>query len=338
MSYFLCKSYTTFADGNPTLRELLTKTQTPMKQFYKLFALTAMLLAGIVTDGSAATLVYDFRTNHPSGTMRIDNGHAEVRGTKTYWVGEWAGLFGNKIAFDVPAYVSLVGSGGLCDYHDHQKMYVMNLSPGDKVTFFYSGVNAALQYHVWSTATVSGLTRNFDPVESGTAYTVTGAGDLCVINKWINEEAITVINRIVIDTATDTETVDVSHGLSTYCSKNPLDFSNNTNLKAYIATNYSDGKFIFKQVNYVPSQTGFLIEYQGGSATEATVNIGRSEDYRDNAISGNLFTGCLTSANIPSFENKDHYIFAVADGVVGIYKMRSNFTCAAKKAFMTVNK
>ena len=309
-----------------------------MKQFYKLFALTAMLLAGIVTDGSAATLVYDFRTNHPSGTMRIDNGHAEVRGTKTYWVGEWAGLFGNKIAFDVPAYVSLVGSGGLCDYHDHQKMYVMNLSPGDKVTFFYSGVNAALQYHVSSTASVSGLLANFDPVESGTQYTVTRAGDLCVINKWKNEETITVIYSIVIETATDTETVDVSHGLSTYCSKNPLDFSNNTNLKAYIATNYSDGKFIFKQVDYVPSQTGFLIEYQGGSATEATVNIGRSENYKDNAISGNLFTGCLTASNIPQLANKANYIFAVADGNVGIYKMSGTFTCAAGKAYMTVNK
>lgn len=34
----------------------------------------------------------------------------------------------------------------------------------------------------------------------------------------------------------------------------------------------------------------------------------------------------------------DHYIFAVADGVVGIYKMRSNFTCAARKAYMSVNK
>lgn len=309
-----------------------------MKQFYKLFALTAMLLAGIVTDGSAATLVYDFKTNHPSGTDRIDNGHAEVRGTKTFWVGEWAGLFGNKIAFDVPAYVSLRGDGGLCDFHDHQKMYVLNLSPGDKVTFFYTGVNAALQYHVWSTATVSGLTRNFDPVESGTAYTVTGAGDLCVINKWINEEAITVINKIVIETANDTETVDVSDGLSTYCSKNPLDFSNNTNLKAYIATNYSDSKFIFKQVDYVPSQTGFLIEYQGGSATEATVDIGRSSDYRENYISTNLFRGELTAKTIGYLYGYSYYIFAEASGNVGIYKMNSNlgFSCGANKAYLMV--
>ena len=313
MSWFFHCANTTFADGNPTLRELLTKTQTPMKQFFKISALMVVLLMAIVTATDAKTLTYDFMTNHPSTTIRIDQGYKENYNGKVYWSGEWSGLFGRKIAFDpTSAYPSLRGEG---------EMYVMNLSPGDYVTFYYTGDNAALQFHVSSTCTMQSLVNNFDPIASGTAYRVTGAGDLCVLNKWKLNEAETIITKIVITTASNTETVDVSHGLSTYCSKNPLDFSNNTNLKAYVATKYSDGKFIFKQVDYVPSQTGFLIVYQGGSATEVTVDIGRSSDYRENYISTNLFRGELTAKTI-----------------VGIYKMNSNlgFSCGANKAYLMV--
>ena len=339
MSWFFHCANTTFADGNPTLRELLTKTQTPMKQFFKISALMVVLLMAIVTATDAKTLTYDFMTNHPSTTIRIDQGYKENYNSKVYWSGEWSGLFGRKIAFDpTSAYPSLRGEGGLCDYHDHQKMYVMNLSPGDYVTFYYTGDNAALQFHVSSTCTMQSLVNNFDPIASGTAYRVTGAGDLCVLNKWKLNEAETIITKIVITTASNTETVDVSHGLSTYCSKNPLDFSNNTNLKAYVATKYSDGKFIFKQVDYVPSQTGFLIVYQGGSATEVTVDIGRSSDYRENYISTNLFRGELTAKTIGYLYGYSYYIFAEASGNVGIYKMNSNlgFSCGANKAYLMV--
>ena len=310
-----------------------------MKQFFKMFALMAWLLMGAVQTEASVTLTYDFMTNHPSSTIRMDQGYKEIRGSYAYWTGEWAGLFGNKIAFDAnSAYASLLGTGGLCDFHDHQKMYVLNLSSGDKVTFYYSGTGAAMQYHLSSTASVAGLSANFDPIASGTVYTVTGAGDLCVLNKWKNGEAETIINRIVIESVKESEQVNVSHGMCTFCSTVPLDFSSTTALKAYIATGFEDGKFLFKQVKYVPSDTGFLIVAQGVTASTATVPVGRSSNYKENAVSGNLFEGSLGgSVRIVVPTGKAAYMFGVADGKVGIYRTANAFTCAPNKAFLMVN-
>ena len=308
-----------------------------MKHVFRLFALMAVFLMGSVTTEASKTLTYDFMTNHPTSTIRIDQGYKEIRGSFAYWTGAWAGLFGNKIAFDATsAYPSLRGNGGLCDYHDHQKMYIMNLSAGDKVTFFFIGNNAAMQYHVSSTATMQGLTNNFDPISSGVAYTVTGAGNLCVLNKWKNNEAETVITKIVIESVNETETVDISNGMSTFCSKVPLDFSATPNLKAYVATGYDNGKFIFKEVKYVPSDTGFLIVAQSSTATSATVPVGRSTDYKENAISGNLFTGKLETTKINTPSGAQCYMFGVGDGAVGIYPVYGTFYCRAQKAYLTV--
>ncbi len=310
-----------------------------MKSFFRIFALIAIMLAGSMTKMIGKTLVYDFVTNHPSTTIRIDQGFKEVRNGKVYWGGTWAGLFGNKIAFDpASAYASLLGQGGLCDFHDHQKMYVMNLSAGDKVTFYYTGTNASLQFHISSTATMQTLKANFDPIASDSTYTVTGAGDLCVLNKFSLKTAETIINKIIIETAADSENIDLSTDLCTYCSNNPLDFSNVTTAKAYIATEYQDGKFIFKQVKYVPSHTGFLISRASGTSNTITVPIGRSSNYKDNTITGNLFIGCLKFTSIPINSEYNYYIFGKAYGYMAIYLMWWDFHCISKKAYIAVKK
>jgi hypothetical protein len=309
-----------------------------MKRFLQVFALMAVFLMGSVTMEAGKVLTYDFMTNHPSTTIRIDQGYKEVRGNFVYWTGAWAGLFGNKIAFDATsAYPSLRAQGGLCDYHDHQKMYIMNLNSGDKVTFYYTGTNAAMQFHISSTCSMAALTANFDPITSGVAYTVNSSGNLCVLNKWKKDEAETIITRIVIESAKEYEQVDLSNGMCTFCSTVPLDFTETTNLKAFVATGYDNGKFIFKEVKYVPSDTGFLIVSQGGSSTTANVPVGRSSNYRENAISNNLFNGSLGAVNVIPTSGKKYYIFAVADGEVGIYKMNNTFRCQANKAYLVVD-
>lgn len=304
-----------------------------------MFALTALLLTGAVQMEASVTLTYDFMANHPSSTIRMDNGYKEIRGSFAYWTGQWAGLFGNKIAFDATsAYPSLLETGGLCDFHDHQKMYVLNLTPGDRVTFYYSGTGAALQFYISSTARIAELTANFDPIASGTAYTVTGAGNLCVLNKWKRGEAETVINRIVIESIKEYEPVNVTNGMCTFCSTVPLDFSATPTLKAFIATGFEDGKFIFKQVKYVPSDTGFLIVSQGGTSSTAIAPVGRSSNYRENAVTGNLFKGALGAvARILVPDGQSAYMFGVSNGKVGIYRTADIFTCAPNKAYLIVN-
>jgi hypothetical protein len=303
-----------------------------------MFALMAVFLMGSVTMEAGKVLTYDFMTNHPSTTIRIDQGYKEVRGNFVFWTGEWAGLFGNKIAFDAAsAYPSLRAAGGLCDYHDHQKMYILNLSPGDKVTFYYTGQNAAVQYHVSSTCTMQTLYANFDPITSGMPYKVIGAGNLCVLNKWKKNEAETIFTKIVIETANDGETIQLTDGLSTYCSTNPLDFSSTPSLKAYVATSYDNGNFIFKQVKYVPSNTGFLVVSKDRNVTNVSLPIGRSTYYKDNDVGINLFRGCLGAMQIIPTAGKGYYIFGFADGKVGIFKMNGPFRCLTKKAYLETN-
>ena len=304
-----------------------------MKQLFRLFALTTLLVMGsVATD--AATLVYDFVTKHPTSTIRIDQGYKRLSGDYMYWSGSWAGLFGRKIAFGTGAYPSLIASGGLTDYHPHSKFYVMNLSVGDKVTFNFSGTNPSLQYHTSGSAVLSGQSHLAE-LTSGQAYTVSKAGNLCFLPEYTSGSRTTIISSIVVETASDTESVDVSNGMCTYCSKNPLDFSHSTQLKAYVATGYSGGKFTFKQVKYVPSNTGFLVVASSGVAT-GSIDIGRSEDYKDNAITSNLFTGCLVQTAIPTTQIAlyQYFVFGVADGQVGIYRVSPGFQCAAGKAYL----
>lgn len=296
----------------------------------------ALLLTGSVKTEASVTLTYDFMTSHPTSQVRIDQGHKEVIGNIAYWTGSWAGLFGKKIGFATDSYPVLHQNGGLVDYHPSRKMYVMNLAVGDKVTFFYTGTNPSVQFHTSGTARLAGL-ELYEVLESGVAYSVTTAGNLCVLTHWSTGGDVTIINRIIIESVNDTETVDISNGMSTFCSRNPLDFSATSNLKAYVATGYENGKFIFKQVNYVPSNTGFLVVSQGGDAATADVPVGRSADYRENAIEGNLFQGYLSSVSTYIPSGKAGYAFGVANGEVGIYKIKTGFVCSPNKAILLVN-
>ena len=309
-----------------------------MKRFLQVFALMALLLTGNVNVEAGKVLTYDFMANHPSSDIRIDQGFKEVRGSYAYWTGQWAGLFGNKIAFDAnSAYYTLKRSGGLIDYHANQKFYLMNLSVGDKVTLFYTGLSPKLSFHLSSTARLNGIVNNYDELQSGVTYTVTTAGNLAVLNAWRANEIETLVTKIVIESVKEYEQVDLSNGMCTFCSTVPLDFTETTNLKAFVATGYDNGKFIFKEVKYVPSDTGFLIVSQGGSSTTANVPVGRSSNYRENAVSNNLFSGSLGAVNVIPTSGKKYYIFAVADGEVGIYKMNNTFRCQAKKAYLVVD-
>ena len=306
-----------------------------MKHVFRLFALMAVFLMGSVTTEASKTLTYDFMTNHPTSQVRIDQGHKEVIGNIAYWTGSWAGLFGRKIGFATDSYPVLHQNGGLVDYHSSRKTYVMNLSVGDKVTFVYTGTNPSVQFHTSGTARISGL-ELYDTFATGVPYTVTTAGNLCVLTHWSADGDVTVINRIVIESVKETETVDISNGMSTFCSTVPLDFSATPNLKAYVATGFENGKFIFKEVKYVPSDTGFLIVAQGGISTSATVPVGRSTDYKENAIDGNLFTGKLETTKINTPLGAQCYMFGVGDGAVGIYPVYGTFYCRAQKAYLTV--
>ena len=298
----------------------------------------AMFLMGSVCSTEAATkLKYDFVTRHPTSNIRIDDGCKEVRDGCAYFVGFWSGLFGNKIAFANDSYPVLSKDGGLVDYHPSRKTFVMNLSVGDQVAIYYRGTDPGVQFHTSGSARLTNVTTQYQLLESGTFYTVNTAGNLSMLTRYVSGSATTIIDSIVIMSVKDYETLDVSNGMCTFCSTVPLDFSHNSTLKAYVAKGYDNGKFIFRQVDYVPSNTGFLVVSQGGAASSATVAVGRSSNHRENMPGSNLFVGKLTRTQIQVESGKKCFMFGVADGNVGIYDAGSSFYCAANKAYLEVN-
>ncbi|MBQ8712960.1 MAG: hypothetical protein IJ551_09135 [Prevotella sp.] len=309
-----------------------------MKQLTKIFALFAMmLLGGMKASAGEAVIRLDFMAKHPAVSLRIDEGFAVRKGNYNFWSGQWSALFGGKIAFATDSYPVLRNNGGLVDYHDGRKMYVLGLSVGDKVTFNYSGSNARIEYHTVGTARLGGLSSNYELVESGFTYTVTQAGDLSVQTKFTQDERVTVIESVIIEPVSSVERISITEGMRTYCSNNPLSFSRKRAIKAYVATDFKDGHFIFEQVSYVPANTGFLL-VRRGNTTSFDVNIGISSDPKENYIERNLFTGVMTTTAIPSDDGADHYVVGMTDNGPGIFKVNAGYSCKAKSAYLTVPK
>ena len=306
-----------------------------MRKFLQLFALMALFLTGSVTVRAGAVLTYDFMTRHPGTSIRIDEGYAQQIGNYNFWTGYWGYLFGGKIAFATDSYPVLRSVGGLVDYHDGRKMYVLGLSVGDKVTFNYSGTNASIEYLTSGSGRLTGMSGNYAQIVSGQAYTVLVAGDLCVQTRWAQDTQTTIIQSIVIETSKDDERISMPYGMRTYCSNNPLNFSGKRSIKAYLATGFRDGKFVFEQVTYVPARTGFLL-VRRGNTTSFDVHIGRSSDYRDNIIGTNLFTGFVTANNIPNDINANYYVVGHTSSGESIFKVEPGFQCSAKTAYLTV--
>lgn len=320
---------------NPTLREVFTKIIDKMKKFLQLFALMAVFLTGSLAVRAGAVLTYDFMTRHPATNICISDGYAELVGSYNFWKGNWSYLFGGKIAFATDSYPVLRNVGGLVDYHDARKMYVLGLSAGDKVKFVYTGANGRVEYLTSGTARLSGLSASNEQLVSGQDYTVSVSGDLCVQTRWTQDTQVTIINSIVIETNKTDETISMPYGMRTYCSNNPLNFSGKRSIKAYLATGFRDGKFVFEQVTYVPARTGFLL-VRRGNTTSFDVHIGRSSDYKDNIIGTNLFTGLVSAASIPN-DGADHYVVGHTSNGENIFKVQPGFQCKTKTAYLTVS-
>ena len=309
-----------------------------MRKVLQFCVLLAVCLMGCLTEAKAGAVIkLDFMVKHPSASIRIDEGYALRIGDYNFWTGQWAALFAGKVAFAPDSYPVLRNTGGLVDYHDGRKMYVLGLAVGDKVTFNYSGTNAKIEYHTVGTARLSGFSANYEVIKSGVTYEVSHAGDLSVQTKFTQDERTTVIESITIETAASVEKISIPNGMMTYCSSNPLSFSGKRAIKAYVATDFRDGHFVFENVTYVPANTGFLL-VRKGNTTSFDVNIGISSDMKENVVPVNLFKGVLTATAIPSDDSADHYVLGKTANGVSLFKVPVGYSVKAKSAYLTVPK
>ena len=307
-----------------------------MKKFLQIFALLGMFLMG-TTNSKATVLTYDFMAMHPTADTSIE-GRVAPNGIFAYWNGYWSGLFGKRIAFDATfPHTSLLGTGGLCDKHDHQKMYIKDLVYGDKVTVWFTGNNAELKYHATSTCIALGLSAGSYLV-SGLQYTISSPGYMCLVNSYVAGEKETIITRIEIETSATTVNVNVQHGLATFCSNYPLDFSN-ANAKAYIATGFANGKVTFSEITYVPENVGIVVIPKDNSSS-VSVPIGRGPELHNNKVPHeNLLMGALESKTNYFDYNYNYYWIGKSNGKFKAFKISgSSFYVTKGTAYLKVPK
>ena len=125
----------------------------------------------------------------------------------------------------------------------------------------------------------------------------------------------------------ETESVTVgASGYATYCSENALDFTDVTEITAYVGT--IDGTHLtFTPITQVPANTGLLLKAEGGATVDVPVIA---------SAPALTITNCLTGTNEAITLDEDDYILNVVNGKAGFYRATTQFTAlAAHRAYIS---
>ena len=141
-------------------------------------------------------------------------------------------------------------------------------------------------------------------------YTNRSSGNVALGNIGIKCEAVTLTDA----------------GLATYANDLGLDFTNVSNLEAYIAKE-NGSKIDLEKVNKVPSGTGILLR-SPNKGTYFVVPVATSTD----AMTGNIFVRG-TGVAVESGSGPYNYVLGKHSGVVGFYKA-GGVSVATNKAYI----
>lgn len=297
---------------------------------YKFLFLSVWLMGTVMKADAAAVIRYDFMTQHPTTDVTIADSGPVVRDGFKFWGGEWAGLFAGKIAFDVNSQPMLKGTGGLFAPAGQQKVYILNVGYADLIKVKYSGTNAKVTYSGVYPGEL--MTTVGAVLTSESVYTVSHPG-----NIQLTLDQNTLIEYIEVTVPAGSESITIPDAVRTYCSTNPLNFSGKRAIKAYVATDFRNGQFVFSNVTYVPANTGILL-VRNGNTTSFQVNIGKSNNPKENVIPVNLFTGVIEPAFVSYDNGATHYVVGKTDTDVGLFKVSTGYKCKANSAYLTVPK
>ena len=120
-------------------------------------------------------------------------------------------------------------------------------------------------------------------------------------------------------------------GIATACSDKDLDFSELTDVKAYIASGFSPsaGKVLLTRTTYIPANTGFMVK---GSAGTYEIPVSET-DY----TYANLLVGTLVETTVETTDGSytNYVLRKGSDGVAGFY-VAGNKTVPANKAYLQI--
>lgn len=121
-------------------------------------------------------------------------------------------------------------------------------------------------------------------------------------------------------------------GYATFSSAYALDFTENTDVTAYVATGVEVGKVTMTSVEKVPANTGLLLKSNSGAAVQTTSIPVIAETVA--APETNYLKPGTGAAVAASTEGTYHYIFAKQGGYVGFFNLASAETVDVGKAYL----
>ena len=198
---------------------------------------------------------------------------------------------------------------GLWSQYADRNISILNLKKGDMVTFTISKNESTLKF-------VGG-----EAVVSGQPYPVEADGNL---------DFVTTGSVFIEDITISKEEQNI--GGATLVSENALDFTNVSEIKAYVATAASEGKVTFNRVYKVDAGTPLYLKADAAVSVDVPVLVGDPE-----TISTNLLKGFATkTTSLQSTEDTKYYVFGVLDDEAGFYPVSTTgtLTSAAGKAYL----
>ena len=200
--------------------------------------------------------------------------------------------------------------------YNNRNFSILDLKAGETLTITFTGGGLK----VTGTSILSGLSANDSPV-SGTQYTVTADGRVDLTTTANN----TYIQNVTIST-------EQNIGGATLVSESALDFTDVTEIEAYVATAASAGTVTFNRVYKVAAETPLYLKANAVVSVDVPVLDGNPE-----IISTNLLNGYAdTPTSLKSTDGTKYYVFGVLGGVAGFYPVstENTLTSAAGKAYL----
>ncbi len=252
----------------------------------------------------------------------------------------------NLTSITIPNSVTSIGKGAFCDCSGLTSVTIPNsvTSIGDDAFYRCSGLtsvtipNSVTSIGKYAFALCSNLTEvtlqgtalpscvnnAFNQISKGaTLYCKASLVETCkTTTPWSGFGEIKAIPFSV--TITDA-------GISTACSNDDLDFSEMTDVKAYIASGFSpsEGKVLLTRAMKIPAKTGFIVK---GNAGTYKIPVAAT-DY----TYANLLVGTLAETTVAETDG-DYTNYVLAnDAVAGVGFYKANNTAvSANKAYLHI--
>ena len=198
---------------------------------------------------------------------------------------------------------------------------IKDLKKDEKITINFTNGESSTGFSVSGTSILEGVDGDA-AIESGTEYTILDNGNLVLNNSTKNP----TIQSITISRE------EQNIGGATLVSESALDFTDISEIEAYVATAASAGTVTFNRVYKVAAETPLYLKADAVVSVDVPVLVGEPE-----TISTNLLNGSATNTtSLRSTEDTKYYVFGVLNGEAGFYPVSTEgtLTSAAGKAYL----